>query len=85
VSEPSYLESLGARSTSSDGSLSVGGHQVSLVRGEFRGLAGRWTLEQASFVGCGMAWRLTASVDVRDRGLFPLMLRTLHSFQLACR
>lgn len=85
VAESRYLRSLGARSIERTDSLRIGRQHLFLVRAEFEGLAGKWTLEQAALLACGRAWRLTMSYDPLSRTeLRPLMLAMLRSFRLTC-
>jgi hypothetical protein len=62
----------------------LAGHQRPLRRREMHGVAGRWTMEQVTFTGCGLTWSLTLSYAPQYRSLRPTMLRMLTSFRLTC-
>jgi hypothetical protein len=60
----------------------LAGRREPLIRADFKGLPGRWTIERVSFVARGLVWYITASYDVRYRNLRPTLLRMMRSFRL---
>ena len=83
TSEVSYLRSIDGRHIRRNGSLTVLGHRWPLMRADFNGFTGKWSIEQISFRADGFVWRLTASYANRWKSLRPLMMRMLRSFRLA--
>jgi hypothetical protein len=80
LDEQAYLHSLGAWHVRRSGWIVIMGRRLPLMRGDFHGLVGRWTVEQVSLAACGMVWRLTISYDVRYAKLRSSMVRALQTF-----
>lgn len=80
--EMQYLRSMGGQHVQRAGWLRLAGSRRQMVRADFRGVTGRWTMMQTDFVAHGLVWRLTASYDVRYSKLRGTLMRILRSFQL---
>jgi hypothetical protein len=64
------------------GWLTIMGHREPLMRADFRGLAGNYSVEQVCFVQKNTVWQLTASYEAKYRTMRSMMLRMLASFHL---
>jgi hypothetical protein len=75
------FHSNGAKHVQPDGRILIDGTWRALTRGDFEGLLGRWTEEQAVFTAHGRVWRVTASWAMRFRSQRPVEMRMLRSFK----
>ena len=82
VNEMAHLRGAGGRNVHLIGWMQLAGERVPLVHGDFKGLAGRWTIEEVAFSARGMVWYITASYDLKYRSLRPILLRMMRSFRL---
>ncbi len=82
LDEGQYLRSLGGQNVRPAGWVTLAGGRRWVVRADFHGIAGRWTIVQTMFVARGLVWRLTASYDVRYRDLRLVLFRVLRSFRI---
>lgn len=64
------------------GWLHLAGMRVPLVHADFRGLTGRWSVDQVSFVARGLVWVITTSCDPRYLSIHPTMMHMMRSFRL---
>ena len=62
--------------------MHLAGQREPLIRADFKGIPGRWTIEQVTFVARGLVWYVTASYDVKYRKFRPMLLRMMKSFRL---
>jgi hypothetical protein len=77
-----YLRSMGAKNIQRSGWMKIVGQRRPIMRGDFKGIAGRWTVEQVTFSAAGLVWHLTASYDPKFKKVRPTLLRILSSFKL---
>jgi hypothetical protein len=77
-----FLRGQGGKNVHRTEWMYLAGRREPLIRADFKGLPGRWTIERVSFVARGLVWYITASYDVRYRNLRPTLLRMMRSFRL---
>lgn len=75
------LRSSGAKHVQRTARIVIDGAKRTLIRGDFQGIPGRWTVEQVVFADHGHIWHLTASYASRFRNQRPIMLKMLTSFK----
>ncbi|HZS93516.1 MAG TPA: hypothetical protein VFA78_01865 [Chloroflexota bacterium] len=80
--EAREIEALGGRHVRRIGTLEVMGRHRQVIRGDFRGISGRWSIEQVDFRSKGWSWHLTASFDPRYKKMLPTLLHILRSFRI---
>jgi len=76
------IKALGGRDVRKVGMLKVMGEGRPLVRGNFRGIGGRWIIEQVDFRSKGWTWHLTASFDPKYKRYLGTMLHILRTFKV---
>jgi hypothetical protein len=81
-SATSYLRSIDGHDIKSVGSLSVAGARRELIRANFDGYPGKWTIEEMSFEANGYYWRISMSYARQFKNLRSVMLKMLRSFKL---
>jgi hypothetical protein len=64
------------------GWLRIMGRREPLMRADFHGLAGKYSIEQVCFVQKNTVWQLTASYETKYRTMRSMMLRMLASFHI---
>jgi hypothetical protein len=75
------LRALGGKHVTRVGRILIDGTQRTLVRAEFSGLPGHWTVEQVAFSMHGHVWHLTLSYANQFRSQRPIMIKMLKSFK----
>jgi len=80
--EQTYLHSIGGHHVKRSARISIAGQLRPVMRGDFKGIAGRWTIEQVTFAAHGYVWHLTASYDVKYKKMRPILIAILSSFKL---
>src|SRR5436305_829647 len=80
--ETSYLRSIDGHNIKLVGRMNVAGKDRKIMKADFTGLAGKWSIEQVCFAAKGYVWRLTASWDPKVKSLLPTMLHMLKTFKL---
>jgi hypothetical protein len=78
----SYLRSIDGHNVKRSGLIPVAGQRRDLIRADFNGYAGKYTIEEVSFVASGYCWRLSISYAHKFKYLRPLMLRMIQTFKL---
>ncbi len=79
--EIDYLKSLGGQNVHQSGWLTFMGKRRRLVRADFSGLAGKYTVEQALYVEANTEWQLTASYAQKYRSWRTTMVKMLDTFK----
>jgi hypothetical protein len=79
---PESNQSLTGRPAKRSGWVNIAGHRCPLMRTDFKGLIGQWTVERVTFGSHGLVWYVSASYDHRYRNLRPQLLRMMRSFRL---
>lgn len=77
----SYFRNMNGHNIHRSGWLKVMGDRRPLIHADFNTLIGNYSVDQVRFVFKDTVWQLTASYETRFRGMRPLMLRMLASFQ----
>jgi hypothetical protein len=78
----SYLRSIDGHNIRRSGFISLAGQRRDLMRADFNGYAGKYTIEEVTFVASGYCWRLSISYAHKFRYLRSLMLRMIQTFKL---
>lgn len=82
--ETAYLRSIGGWSVHRAGYITLSKKRIALIRGDFAGLAGRFTIERAGFVACAKVWHITLSYATDHPEARVALLAMLKSFRLTC-
>lgn len=82
--ETLYLRSIGGWNVHRVEYIRLSKLRVSLVRGDFAGLAGHFTIERAGFVACARVWHITLSYATDRPDSRVALLSMLKSFRLTC-
>jgi len=77
-----YLRSLDGHHIRQSGWIEVLGQLRPLMRADFNGYTGKWTIEEVNFTAQGYNWRVSCSYAARYSKLRSLMLRMIRSFKL---
>jgi hypothetical protein len=78
----SYLRSIDGHNVRRSGFIPVAGQRRELIRADFNGYAGKYSIEEVTFVANGYCWRLSMSYAHKLKYLRSLMLRMIQTFKL---
>jgi hypothetical protein len=76
-----YLKSIDGHHIHRSGWISLAGARRPLIRADFDGYPGKWTVEEVSFAAAGYYWRLSMSYARQFKNLRSTMLRMIQSFK----
>jgi len=83
--EAPYLRSIGGRNVHTIGYVRIAGAPVPDIRGDFYGLAGRFTIERAGFEACKRAWHITVTFATDHPEERAALVDMVKSLRLTCK